>query len=196
MSYNISKRTLAREYLILILSIVLIVLSYVILKLYIKHETSKIDEQIAIIAKELKSKKEIERFNFFNAFNNNFPNNYTYSKFWERLEKLAEKDSIKVKWEEWNSEVVSFNKKMGYSTDVEFRSFILSNTFTPKEIVQRERIDSKIEELKVQKNFIENNNYFNDKFIIILITILFVFYPFRFLLKGLKWSLKNLSQNN
>ncbi|WP_313267519.1 hypothetical protein [Epilithonimonas vandammei] len=196
MNYRISKRTLAKEYLILIITIILIVLSYFILKMFINHEVDKFNKQIAITETGLKTKKEIERINFFNAFNDNFPNNYSYSKFWENLENLAAKDSIKVKWATWNSEVISFNEKMGFATHQQFKNFILSNTFTPKEIVQRDRITSQIIELKADKNSVEGKENFDDKFKRIVIIILFLFYPFRFLVKGLKWSLNNISQKH
>ena len=85
---------------------------------------------------------------------------------------------------------------MGFATHQQFKNFILSNTFTPKEIVQRDRITSQIIELKADKNSVEGKENFDDKFKRIVIIILFLFYPFRFLVKGLKWSLKNISQKD
>lgn len=196
MKKNISKSTLAKEYLILLSTIIVIVLSYFTLKVNLNQKIDKISEQITYNKTLLTSKKETERLFFFNAFNDNFPNNYTYSEFWQRLESLAEKDSIETKWKSWDSSVISFNKKMGYITPEQFRKFIISNTLSPQEVVYKERMDSKIGLLEAEKKFEGSKENFNDKFIIISIILLFVIYPFRFLLKGLVWSLKNLSSKN
>ncbi len=130
--------------------------------------------------------------------------NYDTTGMWTKLSHLAQLDSISYYWKNiWTKEAVEFTKNFGYSSPIEFKTFIETNTIDSLDIknnnnsisitkevnalaVERERIESKILTFSQQFNLTLR-----------LFTILFILlFICRYLVYGIIWSLRIIKKKS
>lgn len=195
-----TKKIIAREFLFLLGVLIIIILSYLSLRLYnYYHEKqrSNLNNEISTLS---------IRDSLTNSYNIKIANqNNLYEKlkndfdvgddknFWKRFCKLSNKDIIKNFWDiEWTKETKRILEREGFKDTSSILSFIRENSITSQEELSFITTSHQIKEIqkKLQKhNPIDINNII--LYIIVLsISILFVV---RHLLYGVKWSIKTLN---
>ncbi|PWT78854.1 MAG: hypothetical protein C5B59_00935 [Bacteroidetes bacterium] len=213
-----TKKTIAREFLILIISVTIGLLGFVgiYIRTYLKNDEYRLLNES--ISKKSRIKDSLflpyqEKLGIQNWFFGRYwdkadkadkedTSDNTSKKLWQFLRPLAEKDSIKYKWEKtWNKTVISFLKESGFPTSDSFKSFILLNTISIADSLnyaQSKIVKSEIDNLESEKRAIRSSLYsskqeaeFGFKFFFISAAVLF---GFRYFYYGIRWSVKTLKQ--
>ncbi|MCB0401699.1 MAG: hypothetical protein KDD41_06415 [Flavobacteriales bacterium] len=195
---NINK-IIAREFLLIILSIIILGIAYVSIKIYNYYHESKIIELEDKIDIE---KNQLESINFYEKKYNQkwlyekYQVHYSYNMFWDRLQQLAEKDSIQYLWNRMNQENNDFLFSIGFNHHTDFQEFILLNSFNIEDKRKYKNILKIKIDLKNEKLFHESkniNNYEIKKLLKSLsIILLLLFFIIRYLYYSIKWSIKTL----
>ena len=213
-----TKKIIAREFLTLTLVLTLGLVSFLCTYPYNAFKRNQAENKSSEISEKTKLadslcisyKSKLDKQNwFFEKFSNHFDLTgdtifNTRDKIWKRLDYLAEKDSIKYKWEKvWDKDIVEFNKEIGFSNPVAFHSFIDKNRITKLDSSNYDSsvaINSEIALLSKDKKDNESEilsyneqTEFGLKALIICFIILF---GFRYLFYSLRWSLKTLKQKS
>jgi len=207
-----TKKIIAREFLILMLVLALGLISFFCTYPYNAFERHQVEKKSTEILEKskladslsfsFKSKLDKQEW-FYKQFTNNISDYYkSYKEFWERLDYLALKDSIKFKWEKvWEKDIVSFNKEMGFPNPEALHAFIENNRINKIDSSNYDSslaINSEVDLLSKSKKDNErkilsynDQTAFGIKALIICFIILF---GLRYLLYSIKWSLKTLKQ--
>jgi hypothetical protein len=201
------KKVVAKEFLFLILTISLTLISYFATYPYNnfkKYQVKEIDKKISLIEDSISKNS----YNIKNKGKNQFYEiqkskanlDYTFEDFWNRLYYLSSADSIKYKWENvWRKEIIESLKQSGIKNGEDFNKFIIENNFTKDDNtskVQFERMIMQKEELMNESTLLKNSVInFNSQVdfakytFYILLILLFVI---RHSYKGVIWSIKTL----
>ncbi len=212
-----TKKIIAKEFLTLI--IVLLLSGLVGLCIYPynslrRYQINKTEKEIA--AQQIKSdslsfgykKKRKVQETFFNAISSEFniaaSNQNTVDKSWKVLSKVYHSDSIPIRFEKtWDAELVRYIKSMGYKDGKAFENFVGENLLNKNDSLnyeQSENVNQSISKLEIKvtryKHNIFNSNEQIKFSLLVLIILLSIVYPIRFLILGIKWSLKTIKQND
>jgi hypothetical protein len=123
---------------------------------------------------------------------------------WIRLVSLAQNDSIKFRWDgnkNWIEIWTPFFKKIGFNNPSSLQEFILTNNINKSDIENNNsslKIKDEIKSLKLQKREIENKilSYYEQVNFGIVTLIIFgiILFGLRYVVYSVKWSLKILKQ--
>ncbi len=140
---------------------------------------------------------------FFNSYNKTFPNDpYDEAKLKERLGSFAENDSIKNKWSKWGTDVIKFNKSLGYNNPEAFKKFTKNiSMYTYYRRNSKIKLANKeIEILRLKKEELMNKKMgLNDQLNIlglISLSLFILLFILRYFYLGLKWSIAILKLEN
>ena len=201
------KKVVAKEFLFLILTISLTLISFFTIYPYNnfkKYQVKEIGKKILLIEDSISRNsfniKNKGKNEFFEIQKSKANLDYTFDDFWNRLHYLSSVDSIKYKWENvWRKEIIESLKQSGIKNGEDFNKFILENNFTKDDTaskVQFERMIMQKEELVNESTLLKNSliNYntqvdFAKYTFYILLILLFVI---RHSYKGVIWSIKTL----
>lgn len=208
-----TKKIIAREFLLLTIVFALGFICFLSTYPYNNYKSSQagsLDKTIAeknritdSLSYSYKSKSQKKDW-FFGKFTEKFgSDHYKNDEFWNRLSYLAERDSIKYKWNSWSKELIDFNKELNFDTPQKFKEFIDANRLNRNDSAnfnESEKVNQDILTLKQQKKEIEIKKLsfkeqvrFGVTSTIILLIILFAT---RYLFYAVKWSIKVLKQKN
>jgi len=209
-----TKKIIAKEFLILTITAFLGLIAFLgtyPYNYFQKNNIDKLNKSISEktkIADSLSSSYNIKEGNqnwFFNKYFDKVETEFnTSDELWKRLDDLAQKDSIKYKWEKvWNKELVAFLKETGFPSGDNFNSFILSSRITTADLQnynQSTKVKKEINNLKSKKGNIKSSILsFNQQaefglkcFIVAAI----LFFCLRYLYYSIRWSIKTLKQQN
>lgn len=208
-----TKKIIAREFILLNIALALGFISFLCIYPYNYYRSSQADNLDMTIKEKNKIKdslsyqykcKSQKKDWFFEKFTEKFGSDlYKNEELWNRILYLAEKDSIKYKWNIWAKELVDFNKELGFDTPQKFKEFIDANRLTKKDstnYTESLKINQDIGTLKERKKEIEiiklsfkEQVRFGVTSTIVLLIILFAV---RYLFYAVRWSIKVLKQKN
>ena len=205
-----SKKLLAKEFVILIITLFLGVIFYSILFLYNLQLTKQVNSikgeiqlqrEVAdslnsiIDAKIQKQKwfyKEISKVSDVSRFKN-------YEDFWQRVSFLAQKDSLKFRWSNQytKSDIENF-RRIGFHDADSLQKFALYNEITKQEIEEKSRLailigSLEIELYEIDQILMSSKDQFRISRIFLFCLLLIVFL-LRYIFKGLVWSYKILKE--
>jgi len=208
-----TKKRLAKEIIIFFSSIILALLFFLSTYPYnwiYQKKISNLTETISIkerTADSLSSsyKAKLKKQNwFYNEISKDFDiSEYkTSDENWSRLQEIINRDSLEYQYKNtWGKDLVSFLSKLGFKNAIQFKEFILLNSFTKTEKTDYNKaiaINDEIKEINSEINNKENNLLSFDeqkengiKSLIIILTIV---YPLRFLYLLITWALKTMKQ--
>ncbi|MFM2225671.1 MAG: hypothetical protein RJA07_1873 [Bacteroidota bacterium] len=202
-----TKKIIAREFLLLILSmaIALVVFGGTYLYNFIQEKrVQKIEVQISakkLLVDSLGSGIILEKRNqrnwFYNA-NRKYYGDLTIDSFWNLMQ--LRRDSFVIRYHKiYTPELKSFLTSLGFETPEKLRDFVVSNLFNEKDfaIIRKQQIiEKEIKKLEKEKIEIteisqqEAKQISNWTFVISII----VLFLLRYLFYGIRWSLKTLKQ--
>lgn len=208
-----TKKTIAREFLILTLTLAAGIVCFLCTHLYnyyLNNQADNLNKKIADNTKTVDSlrysyNQKMEKKNwFYEKLISKFDyERDSLDKVWNRLDDLAKKDSIKFRWKKWGKEVVATNKEIGLGTPEVFKAFIESNRIQATDIEkynQALNVNKELTKLNTDKREIEDKKFsyneqlsFGFKSLIFIVMILF---GLRYLIYAIKWSLKVLKQKS
>lgn len=207
-----TKKIIAREFLILLVLIIvtsLIFVGIIPYNLYQENRIEKINNSL-IEKEELNdslnrsvSDKIKNQEWFFGKVSMEFDiTNTEYGELktlWPLLQGMAENDSIEYRWNRWEKDLIAFHKSIGFTNAKELESFIEKNSISFIDSIQLKKSDSmrmEITDLISQRNqskskVLNKNDKidFVSRMGIILFGILFIL---RYIIYAAKWSLKTL----
>jgi hypothetical protein len=203
-----TKKTIAREFLLLLGQIFIVGVVVVGLILYNAYYNSKcrsIKEQIKLNnerAMQLRSpfrNKISNQVRFFSEVLSD-ENKESQTKAWKRLEYLAEADSIKYRWyNSWDFNTIYNIQSFGLNTHVQFQRFIKQNKITVEDINNDNRAeklysDNKVLNLQLNKykSMLMSGTAIQDWGINVILFLTFFVYVVRFVVIGVKWSIITL----
>lgn len=172
-----------------------------------KHKTDDFYEIAEIVSKEkFKDKStKINGFDLDKFYNEECSKSITSSQikidqFWNKIYLYAKNDSIKVMWEHyWQSDLIKFFKENGDTTPEILKNYILSNTIYKNDLDNRTKaliLKEDIDKYPIKRSAIESSIlnfdvqiHFTIEVLMVLATLLF---GIRYIIYGIRWSLKNL----
>ena len=200
------KKIIAKEFLILILSIFIGLICYISIYPYNYLKQSKINDlanqlnkKDDSLAKNIFTLKYNSKLNFYQSYYSKYTY-YNYNEFWSRLEFLAEKDSIDYKWNKvWDKDLIIFFNENGFKTSKELSDYIISKRFNEQEKKQKIVNDKMYNERKTLYQVYQNTNsaimdskeQIHFTLNVFKITLLILF-GLRFLYTAIIWSIKTL----
>ncbi len=212
---NLKKRKIiAREFLILLLVVVLGLIAFACTyphNYFVSSSVSKLHSQIILHEKQLDNiedpdgNKIAEQKRVYEGFMKNFDKN-TYRNFrehWARLEYLHKKDSITFKYDNvWSGYVKNHFNKMGFTNASQLNEFIRANSIIKIDKNTRLKIKQLKDEIfnlkekyrSENENLLQFDDQMNFALIIALIGGILAF-PIRFLIYGVMWSINTLKTN-
>jgi hypothetical protein len=209
-----TKKVIAREFLALLLVIGIGLTTFCSIsihnaicnkkidKMKIEIDTSFKEMNILLFAHNEKLNNQNRLFRKYNDITR-FDGN-TSKKFWQRLDEIAQRDSISHKWDNiWSEELRIFFKNNGFQNKQELEVFIAKNRITEKEKSDAVKAGEKrayINDLKEEiivttKSRFSFEEQISKTSYILILSIICVF-SLRYLVYGLKWSLKVLNQRD
>jgi type II secretory pathway pseudopilin PulG len=212
-----TKKIIAREFLTLIVLLLLSGLIGLCIYPYNSFRQSQIKStEKEITAQQSKSdslsfaynKKRNAQETFFNSLSSEFnitaSDQNTADKTWKILSKVYHSDSIPIKYDKtWDAELVKFIKSKGYNNGKEFEKFVGENLLNKNDSLnyqQSEKVNQSISALEIKATHLKHKIFDSNeqmKFsLLILIILLSIAYPFRFLILGIKWSVKTIKQKD
>lgn len=210
-----TKKIIAREFLILIVTALIGLIGFLGTYSYNYFKKSKTDNLNESIAEKNKiADSLIKPYNIKIGKQNWFFDKYfarvnredaefnTSDKLWNRLDNLAQEDSVKYKWEKvWSKELISFMKETGFQSGDSFNSFIIANRITTDDFENHNRakkLNREIGKLESEKEAITSKMLsanqqvaFGFKCFIVAVIVLF---GIRYLFYAIRWSIKILRQ--
>jgi hypothetical protein len=208
-----SKKIIAREFLLLTIAFTLGLVCFLCTYPYNNYrnrELSKLDKlldeknRIADSLSYQYSTKSQKKDWFFGKFTAKFGSDlYKNEEFWNRLSYLAEKDSIKYKWNKWAKELTEFNKELDFDTPEKFKAFIDANRISNNDLTnykESQKVSKEIATLKTQMKEVETKKLSFKKQVkfgvVITIIIMTILFAIRYLFYAVRWSIKVLKQKN
>ncbi|MCB0742018.1 MAG: hypothetical protein KDB92_13460, partial [Chitinophagaceae bacterium] len=208
-----TKKLIAREFLLLTITLAVGLICFIgtyPYNNYIKRQSGNLNEEIADKTKikdslSYQHRTKLQKKNwFFEKFTAKFGSDvYKNDELWSRLSYLAEKDSIKHKWNKWDKELIEFNKELEFDTPEKFKEFFDKNKITINDstnYMKSQILSKDIEELKTKRKEAERKHLsfkqqinFGVTSAIILGILLFAV---RYLFYAIKWSIKILKQKS
>jgi hypothetical protein len=213
----ITKKIIAREFLILTLVIVIGLICFLSTFPYnsfihhqIKNLKNEIDQKRTLsdsLSKPYSTKIQNQEW-YFKKFNEEFDLGElnTTEKWWNNSVQLAINDSNSIRWERfWNQDktVLKSINKIGFLNGDSLQRFIITNTVDRSDIENKTKADNlkndiaKIE--SKQKNAANSILTYHDQLffsMISLITLVFISFGIRYFYYGVNWSLKTLKQKS
>ena len=204
MKININnKKIVAREFVFLILCLIISVLTFLFIFPYnyiTQNQSSNFSKQIIEKNIVIDSVQDIN--NIKTETQKYFTNNYvkefdgvsdseTNTELWNILERIVKADSVNYKWKnKWEKTLVNFNIKMGYKSPEEFTKFIKSNVINSSDLKliensKRDIILLKSQQLEKYNKFIELKEQFRISLFVFFISF-FIFFILRYLIYGTK----------
>jgi hypothetical protein len=169
----------------------------------LENESQPIKDSIETLTKSFSDKIDKQKW-FFDEFEKlNATGSYNkYTELWERLEYFEKADSIQYKWENvWNSDLKEIIQKIGFSNGHQFEQFIESNSLSTNEINQKNSIISLNNELdkinsriRTEKHKVLDVDEKTEFALACLIIFGVLSFPLRYLIYGIRWSIKTLKQ--
>ncbi len=211
-----TKKTLAREFLILTVVFASGVVCFLCTYPYNylrNNQVDKISKTVAektrhadTLSQSYKSKTQNQDW-FFKQYSNKFDiENSKYNSkeiVWNRLYDLAKKDSLKLKWGKWEKETIENFKEMGFPSPESLKELIDTNIISSTDLNnynQSVRITQELKALNKQKNKIEakilsfkRQIEFGIKAAIFFAIILL---GLRYLYYAIRWSIKTLKKKS
>ena len=206
-----TKKIIAREFLVLVILVLLGTISYFSTYVYNYFNQNQKDslkteiKQHTIIKDSLSkiiSEKEYAHVWFFKEVSKeyNVEKYNSVEKWWNRSQSLAKNDSIKIIWEtDWKKDplYIQFFNKIGFPNSDSLQNFIKRASYTKLELNTKNKADSLskiITTLNKTYNttrILSQNQQFEFlwKSILVLFILLFAF---RYLFYAIKWSIKTL----
>jgi len=208
------KKAIAREFLFLILCLVIVLItycaSYLINRSYQNHAKeirTTIRDKI-ILAELLGTpykQKSAGQYYLYYDIDRKFDlqaNGVSQNSLWTSLIRYNKSDSIKYLWNYWDPIVLSGFKNFGFKTEDDLSKYITENTPVKSELVNFKQslkiglqvdslhqVEKKLEyKIGTRKSQIERNLNYS------IVISLLVFFIGRFIFYGIKWSLKTLKQ--
>ena len=212
-----TKKIFAREFLTLILILVLTGLFILIIYSYNAYKQTKIDSiRETINFQNKKSDSLSNQYNeklsaqrvFFVALTSEFsitdPEQNSSDKTWKILRDSYYSDSMAIKFEKnWDAKLVSFLKSKGYESGNTFENFVGKNILTKDDSINFQKSDKINQSISGLEKNINNYHYqiiSSDEqlrlSLWVLVILLIIIYPLRFLLIGIKWSIKTIKQQD
>jgi hypothetical protein len=209
------KKTIAREFLILITLILFSVLCGICIypyNVFLKSQITSIEKEISFQSKQSANlssvfrKKRLTQETFIKAltleYNISETDENTTEKTWKVLEERYTSDSIPIFYKKWDKKVVEFLKSRGFNEGKGFEKFVGENILNKNDSInylKSKKVDQSISELKIQSNhfkdkILSSKEQMNFSFLIFIILMLVAF-PLRYLIWGIKWSIKTIKQN-
>lgn len=208
-----NKKIIAKEFLILTLSLFILLISYLSILIYnytIDKKITKINNVYNhkyTIADSLcynyKTKSE-EQHKFLRTLDSELSNSISKMKSkeiveqWNILYKLAKNDSIEYRWNhKWDKNQIYFINQYGIKTSKEFKEYILKNIVT-KEDYRNYNEGKKIKFNIANTLLLEKKNLIRGKFDIketisflskVLIISFIILFVLRYIYYALKWSI-------
>lgn len=210
-----TKKIIAKEFLLLVTTIILSLLVYSFTYLYNYLQKNKVkslegniikQQQIAdslIIKYDQKTaNQEWLHTKLINEYNVGTDPNYSTKGMWSALIRIAENDSITIRWQtKWENGINSFFRKQGFNNAEDLKIFILANKISEKDIENKKKGDvvrTQIIHLENEKNKISRAMLSSYKQLQIglwtSICLFIVLFLFRYLYYSIKWSFKTLNQ--
>lgn len=209
-----TKKIFAKEFLILIMVIVVGIVCFLCTYPYNFYRHSQITSLRKSIVEETKLSDSLAhdyeiKFQKKNWFSQKFTYKFGFQLYqiedlWTRLDDLAKMDSIKFKWENiWNKELIIFNKEIGLTTPEKFEEFFNTariNTTDIKNYNQSLNIKKETTTLYSQKRVMETKILSFDKQTQFGIKCAFFFgiivFGLRYVFYVVNWSVKTLKQKS
>jgi len=208
-----SKKILAREFLIFIVMVVFGVIIFACLYFYNSYQENKIDHISELITnKEFKIDSlqnpvniKIERQDWYykeitKDFNFTIPQARELKTFWSMVYRIAKNDSINYRWNnQWSDNVIKFHNNIGFNTPKELEEFIIVNTLSENDSLKLKKVIDYKDEIYGLEKQKENRERkiisdwrMKDWTIAIIISLICIFFVFRYLFYAIKWSLRTL----
>lgn len=211
-----TKKIIAREFLSLILVLTIGLVSFLCTYTYnifqlnqAENKSTKISEKTKLAdSLSILYKSKLDKQDWFvQKFNNHYnftDDNIRDDRIWKMYDNLAEKDSIKHKWENnWHKSFVEFIKEIGFSNPLAFHSFIEKNRITKLDssnydssVAISMEIALLLKDKKDNESKILSYNEQTEFGLKALIICFIILFGFRYLFYSLKWSLKTLKQKS
>jgi hypothetical protein len=205
------KKIIAREFLLMTIVLVISVICFLSIypyNLYKDNQLKKINklvEQKARLADSLSYRYKVKQQNkswFFEKFTAKHGLSISQNEeFWNLLDELAKKDSIKSRWKYLEKGPISLKTEGDFRTPEEFKSFFDTNRIEAIDILNNKqslKVDQEITTLISQKKEIETKKFsfttqvqFGIKLAIVFGILFFVI---RYLFYAIRWSIKILKQ--
>lgn len=209
-----TKKILAREFLFFTLTLSITILSFLSSLAYnyiLNMQIAKLMDTIkitSIVSDSLSYRYKLINENqqyFFSELKNNYGDFYKdKEELFSRLLDLANKDSIRIKWDKvWDKELINLHKSLGFSTPESFTDFINQNTLNENDIKHyNESIsltkmieDQKNDEIRLKNKVLTLRNQINIGLQAFIITVLVLFFG-RYMIYGIHWSIKTLKEKS
>lgn len=154
------------------------------------------------------NKKRNAQETFFNSLSSEFnitaSDQNTPDKTWKILSEVYHSDSIPIKYDKiWDAKLVKFIKSKGYNDGKAFEKFVGENLLNKNDSLnyqQSEKVNQSISALEIKATHFKNKIFDSNeqiKFSLLILIILFsIAYPLRFLILGIKWSVKIIKQQD
>lgn len=209
------KKIIAREFLILLASIILTSIIFLCVFPYNSFQKSNIDKiDNSLIEKEKLTENLNKTVNqkienqewFFEKLSNEFDiansENSKLKTLWPILQKIAENDSIEHRWNnKWEKSLKDFHKRIGFKNATDLEAFIKRNSISLNDSIQLKKSDKIRKEITELKN---RRTEFKGKILnenakfklaggigVILFGILFLL---RYLIYAVNWSVGTLKE--
>ena len=207
------KKILAREFLLLIITVALAAVSYFGTFAYNYYWTSKSKNISADIWKKLNERDSLRlpafrkmsnKKDFINKVAEHYETVYdSANKVWIRLDNLAKQDSIKYRWKLWDSNILQFFHQTDLKTPEEIKAFFDTNRLTKFDLENYEKskeADRVFNDLEFSRNNCKRNilTYEQQKHfgVYSLFTIIILIFVSRYLIYSIKWCMKILKQKS
>jgi len=209
---NKKKRIIAREYIMLMIVLLIGILTYlstIIYNLNLQRGIKATKEKIKINKVQIDSlsliyrEKSNQQVYLFEKFKNEFDVSHmnTIDTFWARTEHVARIDSFRILWEtKWDRSIISAIQNMGFKTPDDLQNFVISNSYLPIDlkndslsILIRKNNEDLLQDLALTESKVLSRKgliKIVELSLIISFSILFIL---RYLVILLKWSIKTLN---
>jgi len=207
-----TKRVIAREFLALLLVIGIGLTTFCSISIHNAICNMKIDRRKIEIDTSFKEMNILlfvhnKKLNNQNWIYRKFSDKYNFvgyssEKFWQRLDAIAQRDSISYRWDNsWSEEFKMIFKESGFQNKQELEVFIAENRITEKEKYDAVKagekrayiIKLKHEIVDIIKSRFSFEEQISKTSYIFILSIICVF-CLRYLVYGLKWSIQVLNQ--
>jgi hypothetical protein len=205
------KKIIAREYIMLMIILLIGALTYLSTVLYnviLQNKIDKVNERIEINNSQIDTLIQIYRQksnnqdSLYKKFKEEFDVSHLKTKdaFWTRTEHVARIDSFSILWKtKWDKSIISAIQNMGFLTPDDLKSFIIDNSYTLDDL----KNDSTATEIKKYNVDLLNNLSLKKGKILtrrdqikiavsILIISFILLFIIRYLIILLRWSIKTL----
>lgn len=213
----ITKKFIAREFLILLSSLIIWIASYLSISLYNlfhQHEIKNTDDMIYMkiqmadsLSKAYDQKKDKQLW-FTNNYKERYsdlPKSYEQANqiIWRNFKSWRDENVIVDKWNKvWSKDFISFITQLEFENPTVFKNFIEQNLITSNDSLNKQKSDlyrNEINKLKVKKAALSGKLFSRDEqyqfSIQFFVCSLIVLFGVRFIYYGIKWSVKTLREN-